>query len=102
MSDHYVYILASRRSGTLYVGVTSDLLRRIYEYKNGYVGLLIEPTANVPCPYLTDIPVEGFPYLAMDDFARFAGRYYLNLLSLRAKQSLITFISPPITCGYEP
>ena len=28
-----VYILASRRNGTLYVGVTSNLLRRIWEHK---------------------------------------------------------------------
>ena len=30
-----VYILASRRNGTLYVGVTSDPVRRIWEHKQG-------------------------------------------------------------------
>jgi len=30
----YLYILASKRNGTLYVGVTSDLEKRIYQHKN--------------------------------------------------------------------
>ena len=32
--DYYVYVLASQRNGTLYVGVTSNLLKRIWEHKN--------------------------------------------------------------------
>ena len=30
----YVYILASKENGALYVGVTSNLLKRIYEHQN--------------------------------------------------------------------
>jgi putative endonuclease len=33
----WVYILASRPGGTLYVGVTSDLIRRIFEHREGLV-----------------------------------------------------------------
>jgi putative endonuclease len=34
----HVYILASQRNGTLYVGVTSDLARRVFEHREGLIG----------------------------------------------------------------
>jgi putative endonuclease len=37
MKQCYLYILASGRNGTLYVGVTSDLRKRIYEHKQNLI-----------------------------------------------------------------
>jgi putative endonuclease len=37
MADYYVYILTNKPRGTLYVGVTNDLIRRTYEHREGAV-----------------------------------------------------------------
>ena len=37
LNSYYVYVLASRRNGTLYIGVTNDMLRRAAEHKSKQV-----------------------------------------------------------------
>ena len=37
MKTYYVYIMASGRNGTLYTGITSDLLRRVSEHKSDII-----------------------------------------------------------------
>ena len=37
MKEFFVYILASKKNGTLYVGMTNNLLRRVHEHKHNLV-----------------------------------------------------------------
>ena len=37
MKQYYFYILASKKDGTLYVGVTSNLRQRLYQHREGLV-----------------------------------------------------------------
>lgn len=37
METNYVYILASKRNGTLYIGFTDNLLKRVWQHKNKLV-----------------------------------------------------------------
>ncbi len=34
---YFVYLITNKRYGTLYVGITSDLVKRIYEHRGGLV-----------------------------------------------------------------
>lgn len=38
MGSYYIYILASKRNGTLYIGITSDITRRVGEHIQGTPG----------------------------------------------------------------
>ncbi|RRQ21628.1 GIY-YIG nuclease family protein [Thiohalobacter thiocyanaticus] len=54
-----VYILASRRNGTLYTGVTSDLVKRVWEHRNHVV-------EGFTCMYGVDMLVWYEPHESMD------------------------------------
>jgi putative endonuclease len=37
MANYFVYIIANKPRGTLYIGVTNNLVRRIHEHREGVV-----------------------------------------------------------------
>jgi putative endonuclease len=37
MKEYYVYIMASQRNGTLYTGITSDLVKRVWQHKTDVI-----------------------------------------------------------------
>ena len=47
---YYVYILASRKDGAIYIGVTNDIVRRIYEHRTKAVpGLYVKVQYHAAC-----------------------------------------------------
>ena len=49
MKPGYVYMMASRLNGTIYTGVTSNLIQRAYQHRNGLLG---DFTARYGCKVL--------------------------------------------------
>ncbi len=37
MKSYYIYIMTSKKNGTLYIGITNDLIKRVFEHKKGLV-----------------------------------------------------------------
>jgi putative endonuclease len=80
-----VYIMANKRNGTLYVGVTSDLLKRVYEHRTGTIPGF---TSRYGCNILVY-------YEIFDDMANaIAGEKKLKSGSRKKKIMLIEQMNP--------
>jgi putative endonuclease len=79
-----VYIMASRRNGTLYAGVTSDLVQRVWQHKEGTIGF----AARYRCKLLVwyEIHEEMLPAIAREKQIKAGSR--------RRKLALIEAMNP--------
>jgi predicted GIY-YIG superfamily endonuclease len=64
MKQPAVYIMASRRNGTVYTGVTSDLVQRVWQHREGKIGF----TARYGCKLLVwfELHEEMLPAIARE------------------------------------
>lgn len=37
MKQYYIYMMTNKRNGTLYIGITSDLVKRVWQHKNSII-----------------------------------------------------------------
>lgn len=80
-----IYIIASKRNGTLYVGVTSNLAQRIYQHKNGLVSGFSKKYGCKTCVY----------YEMYDDMEHAIEREkQIKKLSRKKKVELIESMNP--------
>ena len=59
MRQSAIYILANRRNGTLYTGVTSDLSQRVFQHKQGLSGGF---SKQYGCALLVYYEYLGYPF----------------------------------------
>ena len=57
-TEYYVYILASKRHGTLYIGVTNNIEMRIQQHRDGVVGSFVKKYSVYMLVYY-----ESFTYI---------------------------------------
>ena len=91
MKQPAVYIMASRRNGTLYTGVTSDLVKRVWQHKNGTVGF----TSRYGCKQLVwyELHEEMEPAILREKQIKAGSR--------RKKLALIEALNPTWNDLYE-
>jgi putative endonuclease len=91
MKQPAVYIIASRRNGTLYTGVTSALAERVWQHKHGTVGF----TARNGCKSLVWYELHGTMELTI------TREKQLEAGSRRRKLQLIEALNPAWDDLYE-
>jgi len=90
--NYYVYILTSQRNGTLYIGVTNNLERRIYEHKRGLVEgftkkykinklVYFEETGNINSAIAREKCLKKWNRKWNPNWKDLASKFFLDILS---------------------
>ena len=91
MKPGYVYIMASGRNGTIYTGVTSDLVKRVWQHKNGETGF----THRYGCKILVWYELQG------EMLSAIAREKQIKAGSRKKKLALIEAMNPQWSDLYE-
>lgn len=83
---YYVYIMASKRNGTLYIGVTSNLIKRVYEHRNNVTdGFTKEYSVHCLVYYETTSDVNS-ALLREKQMKKWKREWKINLIEKRNPQ----------------
>ncbi len=80
---YYVYILASKRNGTLYIGVTNDLARRVWEHKQGLVEGFTKKHHVTTLVYYEVFDDIGFAIARETRLKKYKREWKINLIQVR-------------------
>ena len=79
-NTYHVYIMASRRNGTLYVGVTNDICRRAWEHREGLVPGFMKTYGVKMLVYYEEFSDIGFAIHREKRLKRWKREWKLNLI----------------------
>ena len=80
MNTYYVYILASGRNGTLYIGITNNLERRMYEHKNHLYKGFSDKYDVTNLMYYEETPSVEVAIAREKRLKQFPGQWKINLI----------------------
>ena len=80
MSKGFVYILASKRNGTLYIGVTSNLLRRMEEHQKGPASSFVRKYGVNRLVYFEEYPLYADAIRRETNLKRWKRAWKLDLI----------------------
>ena len=90
---YYVYILASRRNGTLYVGMTGNLARRVYEHREGLIPGFTTKYAVKHLVWYEDFPTADEAITAEKRIKRWRRAWKLELIEKMNPQWLDLYLT---------